>query len=88
MTSVVVQRLVPGRDSAENCGGSAVAQGPYGDSAGAVHLQGVDDPVVQARRLCRRAENCGSDKVDMPVVVNDRCLVVLQVLFLRLWTSL
>ena len=36
MTSVVVQRLVPGRDSADNCGGAAVAWGPCGDSAGAV----------------------------------------------------
>ena len=36
MTSVVVQRLKPGRDSADNCGGSAVAWGPCGDSAGAV----------------------------------------------------
>ena len=36
MTSVVVQRLVPGRDGADNCGGSAVAWGPCGDSAGAV----------------------------------------------------
>ena len=34
--SVVVQRQVPGRDSADNCGGSAVAWGPCGDSAGAV----------------------------------------------------
>ena len=39
----------------------------------------ADVPVVQARRWSRRAENCGvpqlqfSDKVDMPVVVNDRC---------------
>ena len=38
MTSVVVQRLVPGRDSADNCGGAAVAWGPCGDSAGAVLL--------------------------------------------------
>ena len=30
MTSVVVQRLVPGRDSADNCGGAAVAWGPCG----------------------------------------------------------
>ena len=50
----------------------------------------VDVPVVQARRLSECAENCGapqlqfSDKVDMPVVVNDSCLVVLQVQFLRL----
>ena len=36
MTSVVVQRLVPGRVSADNCGGSAVAWGPCGDSTGAV----------------------------------------------------
>ena len=35
-TSVVVQRLVPGRVSADNCGGSAVAWGLFGDSAGAV----------------------------------------------------
>ena len=47
MTSVAVQRLVPGRDSADNCGGSAVPWGPCGGrcprcavqwgSAGAVH---------------------------------------------------
>ena len=36
MTSVVVQRLVPGRVGADNCGGSAVAWGPCGDSTGAV----------------------------------------------------
>ena len=36
MTSVVVQRLVPGRVGADNCGGSAVVWGPYGDSTGAV----------------------------------------------------
>ena len=36
MTSVVVQRLMPGRDSADYCGGAAVAWGPCGDSAGAV----------------------------------------------------
>ena len=36
MTSVVVQRLVPGCDSADNCGGAAVAWGPCGDSAAAV----------------------------------------------------
>ena len=34
--SVFVQRQVPGRDSADNCGGSAVSWGPCGDSAGAV----------------------------------------------------
>ena len=56
--------------------------------------QGGDVPVVQARRWSRREENCGvpqlqfSDKVDMPVVVNDRCSEVPQVQFLRLWTSL
>ena len=39
----------------------------------------ADVPVVQAWRWSRRAENCGvpqlqfSDKLDMPVVVNDRC---------------
>ena len=54
----------------------------------------ADVPVVQARRWSRRAENCGvpqlqfSDKVDMPVVVNDRFSEVPQVQFLRLWTSL
>ena len=36
MTSVVVQRLVPRRVGADNFGGSAVAWGPCGDSAGAV----------------------------------------------------
>ena len=36
MTSVVVQRLVLGRYSADNCGGAAVAWGPRGNSAGAV----------------------------------------------------
>ena len=36
MTSVVVQRLVPGCDSADNCGGAAVAWGPCGNSAGSV----------------------------------------------------
>ena len=54
----------------------------------------ADVPVVQLRRWSRRAENCGvpqlqfSDKVDMPVVVNDRSLEVPQAQFLRLWTSL
>ena len=39
----------------------------------------VADVLVEARRWSRRAESCGvpqlqfSDKVDMPVVVNDRC---------------
>ena len=36
MTSIVVQRLVSGRVSADNCEGSAVAWGPCGDSTGAV----------------------------------------------------
>ena len=33
---LMIKRLVPGRDGADNCGGSAVAWGPCGDSAGAV----------------------------------------------------
>ena len=33
---LMTKRLVPGRDGADNCGGSAVAWGPCGDSAGAV----------------------------------------------------
>ena len=37
-----VQRLVLGRDSADNCGGSAVASVPCGDSTDAV-LGQVDD---------------------------------------------
>ena len=45
MTSVVVQQLVPGGVSADNCGGSAVSWGLYGDSAGAV-LGQVDTPVM------------------------------------------
>ena len=33
---LMIKRLVPGRDGADNCGGSAVAWGPCGDSAGTV----------------------------------------------------
>ena len=36
LDKLMTQRLVPGRDGADNCGGSAVAWGPCGDSAGAV----------------------------------------------------
>ena len=36
LDKLMIKRLVPGRDGADNCGGSAVAWGPCGDSAGAV----------------------------------------------------
>ena len=58
MRSVVVQRLVPGRVSADNCGGSTVAWGLYGDSAGAV-LGQVDTPVMCNDR-CRGRFLCSS----------------------------
>ena len=61
--------------------------------------QAIDVPVVQvvqlARWWSRRAGKlwCSTFAVlerggDMPVVVNDRCLEVPQVQFLRLWRSL
>ena len=36
LDKLMIKRLVPGRDGADNCGGSAFAWGPCGDSAGAV----------------------------------------------------
>ena len=36
LDKLMIKRLVPGRDGADNCGGSAVAWGPCRDSAGAV----------------------------------------------------
>ena len=76
MTPVAFQRLVPGRDRAENCGGSAVAQVvdvPVVQFVDAVIMQrqvglGGDMPVVATTGAVLR------QGVDMPVVYNDRGL--------------
>ena len=73
MISIVVQRLVPGRDSADNCGGVAVAWTPV-EIPQVQFLDKLDTPFMHAR--CR----VFFDKVvDVPVVL---CNGVPQVQFI------
>ena len=70
MTSVVVQRLKPGRDSADNCGGSAVCLGSLWRFPKVQFVDKFDTPVMRVF----------FDKVvDVPVVL---CNAVPQVQFI------
>ena len=62
MTSVVVQRPVPGCDSADNCGGAAVAWGPCGDSTDTVLGQNL------TRLLRMPAVVCSSTRWSMSLL--------------------